>query len=431
VEGYALRNPMITTSFTTQSSSETLGLLAARPVVHTAAETPVTMAVCGGSTHIGWVGKGQLRSPDYRTDDNRFPVSLDDREPVGEPRETTIPYLLVLPKNAQHAPLVIVQHGLSGDKESVLLCTMGDLYAGWGFATAAIDAAWHGERGPGGKKPSPLSYIRVLFGVWMDGDKFSSKFRYGRDAFRQTALDHTSLASLVKMLAPTFDRVRADGSPGGDGVPDVSGEIFYHGESMGGIIGSMTMASSPLIKTGVLNVPGARLSNIVLLSRLHLYELVARPLLVANAHITEADARRFLALFQTTAERGDPINYGRHWWVAPYATAMAKNVLIQETIDDVLIPSRTSEDLARSGQLPLLTPALQPIEGFPSVEIPVAGLKGNLKGGLTGGMVQLKTVHRGGEEVQAEHGTMGTPEAIDQAARFYQAATPKVFRVYP
>lgn len=421
----------VAVQFTTQSVTDTLAALALREVEHGDGEFPAPLSACADQPEIGWVGKGRLRSPDYRTVDNRFPVQLDDAKADPAPADAEIPYLIVLPKGAKGAPTVLVQHGLSGDKEGVLLCNIGHRYAARGYATVAIDAAWHGERGPGGKKPSGLSYLRVLFGVWTDGETITAKLRYGRDAFRQTALDHVQLAALVKALAPALDETGPAGAP--DGAPDLSGEIFYNGESMGGIIGSLTTAVAPNLPASVLNVPGGRLSNLVLLSEIHLYELVAQPIVGAVAELAPADVRRFFALFQLVAERGDPINYAPLWWKQPAPGRPKKSVVIQETTDDVLVPNRTTEDLARAGGLKQLLPALVRAPDLEAETIPAGGLADNLAPGLAGGMVQLKTVTRGGETEQAPHGTMGTPEALNEAADFfdgYRAGAPVVTRVY-
>lgn len=203
---------------------------------------------------------------------------------------------------------------------------------------------------------------------------------------------------------------------------------------MGGIIGSLTTAVAPNMPASVLNVPGGRLSNLVLLSEIHLYELVAEPVVSAVAELGEGDVRRFLALFQTMAERGDPINYAPLWHLTPADGRPKKSVIIQETTDDVLVPNRTTEDLARAGGLKRLTPALADTPHLGSEAIPSGGLSGNLGDGLTGGMVQLKTVTRGGEQEEASHGTMGTPEALDQAAEFFRTwlgGEPTVVRAYP
>lgn len=419
---------VVSVGFTTQSVTETLADLALRDVAHGADEFPAPLSACTSSPHVAWVGKGQLRSPDYRSEEHRFPTALDDADARPAPIEDArIPYIIVVPKGAVRAPTVLVQHGLSGNKESVLLCGMGEQYAAHGFATVAIDGAWHGERGPGGKQPSAISYLRVLFGVWTDGETMNAKLRYGRDAFRQTALDHVQLAALVKSMAPTLDET------GADGLPDLSGDVFYNGESMGGIIGSLTTAVAPNLPAAVLNVPGGRLSNLVLLSEIHLYELVAEPIVSAVAELGAGDVRRFLALFQLVAERADPINYAPLWHLKPPAGRPRKSVVIQETTNDVLVPNRTTEDLARAGGLKRLTPALAPTPNLASEAIPPAGLAGNLGEKLTGGMVQLKTVTRDGKRIEASHGTMSTPEALDQAAAFYRTwleGAPTVYRAY-
>ena len=82
-----------------------------------------------------------------------------------------------------------------------------------------------------------------------------------RDGLRQTALDNISL---VRALQHDY------GAGGGFNVPG-SGllsrtNITYYAQSLGGIYGTMAMATDPQLTAGVLNVPGGPIIEIARLS---------------------------------------------------------------------------------------------------------------------------------------------------------------------
>jgi Pla-1/cef family extracellular lipase len=170
---------------------------------------------------------------------------------------------LVKPENGW--PLVILQHGLSGNKEQMLALT-GALSV-YGIASVAIDAPLHGSRGfdidgDGNNtgaddingSTNTLDYINL------------NTLLAGRDNFRQTIADILGLR-LGLNFAGAAD---TNGTPV-DLMIDTS-NVHYFGISLGGIMGisATAMANTPLdpqvdglfkMQTSSLSVPGLMLAN--------------------------------------------------------------------------------------------------------------------------------------------------------------------------
>jgi hypothetical protein len=342
-----------------------------------------------------------------------------------------IPYRFLLPKNAARAPVILLQHGLGGRKEQTMHCSFANEFAKHGFAAIAIDAVWHGERGEGDEKATLVENMRMFFGLWGDGDEYQIQFRFARDALRQTTLDHHEVMRLVREMAQSLDITgEIEGVP--DGIPDVSADVFYYGASMGGIIGSMTFAVAGDLQGASLNVPGGRLHNIALESDLNVFDLLLAPAL-SGGELPHGEIRRLLVFYQTIVERAEPLNYAPHWWQSPLPGREARSVIIQETVGDSTLPNVATRELSLAGGLPLLTPAIDPPPGMPTVAVPKGGLVENLAAGVAGGMAQFDWVHTRGKRVKATHGTLGSAEPATQTTTLFRSileGTPTVFRAY-
>ena len=102
-------------------------------------------------------------------------------------------------------------------------------------------------------------------------DFFTADVFKTRNILRQTVVDLFQLVRILKNLGVDqnqngkIDLVEGDFNF--DGVSDIAGpknKIYYIGQSMGGILGSLVMALEPEIETGILNVPGGGLTDILL-----------------------------------------------------------------------------------------------------------------------------------------------------------------------
>lgn len=96
-----------------------------------------------------------------------------------------------------------------------------------------------------------------------------------RDNIRQTVVDQMQLVKILKHLGSDINGNGIIDSNEGDfnldGTPDIGGEnnpVFYSGQSLGGILGSVLTAVEPDIPRSVLNVPGGTLTDIMVKSTL-------------------------------------------------------------------------------------------------------------------------------------------------------------------
>jgi hypothetical protein len=164
-------------------------------------------------------------------------------------------------------PVVIFGHGFNDSRFGGPTVVAGTL-ARAGFAVVAMNAVGHGY--------GPESSITILEtnlrsvelpaggrGVDLNGDGAidsdegclltgSPPFAL-RDCLRQTALD---MMQLVRVIRGGLD---ADG----DGTSDLDGDrIYYAGQSLGALYGTLVLAVEPAVRAGALNVGGATVVNI-------------------------------------------------------------------------------------------------------------------------------------------------------------------------
>lgn len=96
------------------------------------------------------------------------------------------------------------------------------------------------------------------------GDYFTADLPKTRDMMRQTIVDMMQFARVLRSLK---GKSREDGDFNEDGMLDVGGEgndIFYIGQSMGGLHGGILMGIENKIKRGVINVGGGGLIDIAM-----------------------------------------------------------------------------------------------------------------------------------------------------------------------
>ncbi|MCU0758906.1 MAG: hypothetical protein MUF07_06870 [Steroidobacteraceae bacterium] len=165
-------------------------------------------------------------------------------------------------------PLVIVQHGLGGDRSQAL--ALADAFADACFLVAAIDLPLHGITSTTNplyqaarERTFNLDLLNNATGAaGPDGviDRSSAHFIQvpspltTRDNLRQGEADLIVFAKSVANLDVT-----------GDGATDVDpARIHYVGVSLGGIVGTVAMRYSPGVRTATLAVPGGLLTQLFL-----------------------------------------------------------------------------------------------------------------------------------------------------------------------
>lgn len=345
-------------------------------------------------------------TPEYRVaGDLRW--KLDDKGvPIEQGRIGLEVFLTVSDGSAKkRRPVVIFQHGLGGDKEGEW--GTAERLAELNAAVFSIDSPHHGSRA--GAMASPLAATFSFFGI--DADTQSFVIGRARDNFRQMSADQLGLVRLINSLKDTD--LLPLGAP--DGEPDFdTSHILYIGHSFGSVQGATLFATAPEVGAAVWNVGGDVLTT--LLRDSNTFAILVNSLRPAG--ISDGEVARFFALIQAIVDPGDPINYAR------YGTLEAlpgikdwkpRDVLVQEVIDDRIVPNSTSEALARAAHLTLVDP-VRPISGLVSAPAP---LSGNLSSGATGAISQFDFVEGG---KTAEHGALiFSPLAIAQYRGFFQS----------
>lgn len=353
--------------FTTRSETDearTMDWLAANtaPLV-TTDDVSLTASSCPDGHRwcadgIGTIYEGTLTLPRWQGDTGAFETDAD-----GVPTqqgENVLSTWLMVPSTGP-APLLVLQHGLGGDKDS--LVGVGRELAAAGFAVVAINAVEHGDRLEGDDET--LAFFGIDYTQW--------QLPKARDNFRQTSADHLGVRTAILAWAAQ------------EGVAIDSGDGAYLGQSLGGILGAGTCALDTDITRCALNVPGGRLVEIVRANAAY----AALMNIYFDSSDQAADVELFSAMAQTIVDPADPtITLRRLFDRSP-----ARPVLVQEAIHDGTVVNQTTEVLARSAGIPLLTPSLEDITGITTEAAPVEGNVTGDGGSATGGLTQFDAEH--------------------------------------
>jgi len=292
-----------------------------------------------------------------------IPGPWSDSKSPTEVKDETISVLGWVPASAMPAngyPVVIFQHGLAQTRTNAFAIA-GSLAAA-GFATVAIDAVAHDSRAVRisnatalgcadvatstrpDKGPSPVDFPQCY------APFLSTNLGATRDAVRQTALDQQRLVAALKACGTT-----ACGSIKIDAT-----KIVYIGQSLGGIIGGISVGLTPDIKAAGLNVTGAGWVDILEnTATLRIQCLLVDGLIDAGvlmgekssppgnptsglcttpAWKTQPGYRQFSVIGRWILDPADPANYTRR--------LAQKKVLLQEADKDTVVPNLTTANLA-------------------------------------------------------------------------------------
>lgn len=217
---------------------------------------------------------------------------------------TTIPALITIPKVSASCtpsspcplPLVIAQHGLNGGRLQTL--AVSESLAKQGFVVAAIDAPYHGDRAfcrqnsdctvsgtdDGTCTPDPAKATQgdaVPPGTCTNGSRLklgsnlttvasgsyfiSANFFRLRDGFREATLDHAALVVALARPPSPFPQPAGNAVAAAllaKGIVVNPTAVYYEGLSLGGIMGTSTVATNPRFARAVLDVPGGTLVDV-------------------------------------------------------------------------------------------------------------------------------------------------------------------------
>jgi pimeloyl-ACP methyl ester carboxylesterase len=313
-----------------------------------------------GCAAVGDVLGGALLAPNYQVaTSNALAGGASVPGPWSNPiapdlvNEAAIPFFALVPATPAPAggyPLVVFGHGLTRSRSD--LFAMGPQLASAGVASIAIDWVGHGSRAvqtsddatlgcAGSPDPgaAPQCFAPLL----------SANLATARDNLRQSALDAIALVyALKRCMGVVCSTLDVD--------PD---RIGYLGHSLGGILGAVVAAAAPDLRVAVLNVGGVGWVDIVentdtIAIRCPLVDaLIAAGVVTGQVSDLSATPPTGTCLGDTW--RSDPgwrvfANIGR-WILDPSDGANFvslfgdRPVLVQEVIDDEVVPNIASERL--------------------------------------------------------------------------------------
>lgn len=286
-------------------------------------------------------------------------------------------------------PVIFFAHGLGGTKDGCW--GTAERLASLGAAVVAIDSPEHGSRAA-----DPDDALGATFGFFgIDADSGSFDIERARDNFRQMASDQLELVRFVASLGD-LDLLPL-GAP--DGQPDLDVSRFgYIGHSFGSVEGPTVFALAPEIRQAVWNVGGAGLMR--LLRDSGTFGLLVDSMKPVGT--TDGALGRFFALTQGIVDPGDPLNYARFGAqeALPGVPDWApRDILLQEVVDDSIVPNSTSEALARAAGLVHLD-VIRPIPALAEAKSPWSGGGPN---GSTAALVQFDEMDDG---ALAVHGSL-------------------------
>jgi hypothetical protein len=341
----------------------------------------VTLPV--GSGLLSGLGKlviGSYQSPNFLEADRSirpWPTGA----PLGlPPVYDVVSFNAFLPQTAKPAggyPVVIFGHGF-GDSRFGGPTAVAPALARSGLAVIAINAVGHGfgSQSTVSFTDSTGSVTTVEAGgrsLDVNGDgsiggnegcEVLSPVTYGmRDCFRQTVVD---LMQLTRAIKQGLDL-------DGDGVADLDpSRIYYAGESLGAIYGTIFTAVEPDVKAVALNVGGGSIIDIARTSPSYVNDS-ARMLAVRSPSLLNLGASYDedyvlpgqgvktttvdgAIAIQEAFERvewlsmpGDPMAFASHIAQAPLPETTARPVLVQFATGDRTVPNPTSRALITAG----------------------------------------------------------------------------------
>lgn len=335
---------------------------------------------------VGQIAYGKFSSPDYQTAAKYIPAT---GTLSGQPQQqgtNELVFQLFLPAGPTPAggwPVAIFGHAIT-DSMYGAPWLVASVFASKGIATLAINVVGHGGGAEGTLNVlrPPATFVVIPAGgrsFDQDGNHTIDPFEGlnaaaprtiidNRDGLRQTVIDIMQLVREVEV------GVDVDG----DGVADLNPQrIYYAGQSLGGIYGTMLLGLEPNIKAGVPNVAGGSLIEVARLGGFRpligvslatrtpsLINVPDPSGIVFNENIPLRNLapvinnvpgamaiQQALDRLEWVQQSGNPVSYAPFIRRQPLPGNAAKPVLFQFARGDMTIPNPTTTAILRAGNL--------------------------------------------------------------------------------
>ena len=359
------------------------------------------------SSYLDW--RGHLLSPDPHTDrypallpgySLRFSLTFPPPGTVLFPDGTTVSV-------SPPFPLVIVQPCFFDSDPGI-----GNLIE---HLTANGLAVLQMEGPPFSSPDNPFS-DSLFPGLDIEAQRFDPvQFR---DVFLQAAVSLSLLIQAIPRISD-LDVYPAGVTGTGDGAADLDlTRIGFLGRASGALEGVLALSPQTEIITAVFQRIGGELGNL-----LNHYPPLGQGfrILLEEHGFSRKDTYLLTHLVDTLLDPVDPVNF-LDFHEDPGGKPGLKNVLIQITVPDYLIPNSSSLALIRAADLPLISPAPA---SEPGIETLSGTVSGNLPGSYTGALSEFSLADLGSPGMNADQVSL-------QAARFFSTSLyTGSARIYP
>jgi len=267
-----------------------------------------------------------------------------------------VPFTVMIPCSVWNGPTpgrpIYYGHGLlgSGDGEVTAgnLRTLADTY---GFVIGATDWQGFSEH----DVPTIIGFIPDLSGF----PKLAERLHQG--VLNQLVMGRLMQAANGLRAHPAFQR---------DATPLIGGDdVYYYGNSQGGIEGGVVMALSQDATRGVLGVPGANYS--LLLHRSRDFE----PFFAIMRPSYPDPLERILAgaLIQQLWDRSEPSGWYHHTLPGTVPNTPPHDVLVHMATADDEVSNLATEIMVRSMGMPQVAPVVRSYFGIDELAAPFDG----------------------------------------------------------
>ncbi len=277
------------TVFTTQTTP--MESVAVAADVRTRDYAPVSPFDCSPSG-IGQRCEGLVEVMDYRGPDRTTPMDFD-----GAPVSSyELPVTVWLPPDEGPRPVVLGGHGLNSTRHG--LDGGPQEMMNLGFAVISTDAIQHGDHPANEGDSEELGSVLTFFALTVSPEP-SIEPRRLRDNFRQSVWDRLQILEAIR------DGFDVDG----DGEADLDPErMMYFGASLGGMMGSETLALADDLQAGFLAIAGGRLTQVVTESSTY---GALMDLMIPEGYGYD-DLARVIPVVQAVADGGDPMVWANY-----------------------------------------------------------------------------------------------------------------------
>ncbi len=284
---------------------------------------------------LKYIVEGRFDAPNFMDKKGRMVFKNSDTPDMQQVEK--IQFTLFIPDGDQPHKIAMFQHGLSSQRWDMI--GLADIFLKENIALIAIDAVTHGSRTADPSKAG-FQFLNL-------NDPLAT-----RSNFLQTHFDHMRLVQLVKSLVE-FDRLPF----AKDSIPDFDvSRFFYVGNSLGGILGGVTISVEDSLELAILNVGGGGMMDFV-----QSFLFQAAPSLAEMPEVP-----LFAVVAQNILDGIDPAVHSIY-------TGHNKYILLQEACEDFTVPNPTTEGLARALRIPLVKPVFEEIPFIDIVDEPYSG----------------------------------------------------------